>query len=133
MGIPLLESCPFVETPSVHSSLKYGKSLLEGIPSVHSIDLDFHVSCPMTSYFLLMTSYRKSRFVRMREKRLRMRKRVFAHARSCPSVFIYLIRLLDHSTNRLNRLIEQFEKDKIRPGSNPRPRVWYRALMNIAL
>ena len=65
--------------------------------------------------FDVMTSFRRSRFVRMREKRLRMRKRVFfrAHARSCPNVFLSPIRLLDHSINRLNRLIEQLEKDKI--------------------
>ena len=56
-------------------------------------------SLSMTSY-LRMTSFRTSRFVRMRE-RIK-----FAHARSCPSVFsLYLIRLLDQSLKSTNRTL----------------------------
>ena len=47
-----------------------------------------------------------------------MRKKQLAHARSSPNV-TYLIRLLDHSTNRLSRPIEQVEKYTPPPGFEP--------------
>ena len=92
MGIPLLESCPFVETPSVHSSLKYGKSLLEGIPSVHSSDVDFHV-------LLLLL---RPKIVLLLRMRMRMRMRTSSNP------------------TYLNSKIRKFENSKIdRAGFEP--------------